>query len=943
MHRSLKAILLLSGLVFFACEDGPNQPYKPSPDGADQKWNDGKTPPAVDPGKQGFDNQSGGANKSEICPGDVKAKVWADMVLKPILPPTKGAGLDISGKDWNGLTIDDAEKTLCQSENDGDVFGDGTQVNSWGDDGQVLVDYLVSTRKILFMVFLPGYIGTLDATTHDGKTSFSISVNYTQITKNGKPYTIDWNDPVKFNVEANELYDAMTATFAPALPQDPDCVGSGACIIGNFGDYAFLGFGALGLYMWVDSIYAPQPVPSEFTRIDMFLSKTLPFSVGNPMLKLDAAGPLSLSGKLGKAPAPCTMQMGMNFGDFLKNCVEVTGDGAKDQVELNKLMGGLSHSTERFSFDIQGVDLNFSDKNLPDDQIIKDKDKPDPTDIATQFSIDQSTLGKLANDYAGNDPTTGKKDLHGAGLVYLEYARLVQDRLTALTNPATPRKLGDPACLEPNVDPKTPIFPAGCTGFEGFVTASPATTDPNLNVLALGQNAALVNPKMTLGLKPGHPQATICLDANGDLATGYYDCAAPAGANGDLFSTSFTRVLQVLGKGKTSNLPNDVRDVRFFWKQYVIALVKYLKVAGTANETPAGVHAQTIDVDNLFFDSEGSGQFEIGEYVDRRFASKSQDPMDVVFSADVKNGIFNGYEFSREIYRGETGLYAAVLENKADGYGQENTALLTNLFGSPVLAAGWHDSGFRTAYYCATHMDPDLCDGQLAPHDALGKMLVSDDGKAILAPYPGAFGRSVFALGNTPIKVMKTFPEIESALVSVPLRKSPYDPASKAPTSLDLLIPWTPKQPGIGFPIAVNGTFDKFISTSQLDFSGTTISANVDYDIAIDPNSMQPDKNGALELKAVETVDFLGEVFLCRDGATGDLLRVRMYTPAAEVLDWLEGHPGQYDKCGIIVRYSPYGNYPDFITSLANGVRLGITQGGGFGRVVDVTLFVPGQ
>ena len=98
-----------------------------------------------------------------------------------------------------------------------------------------------------------------------------------------------------------------------------------------------------------------------------------------------------------------------------------------------------------------------------------------------------------------------------------------------------------------------------------------------------------------------------------------------------------------------------------------------------------------------------------------------------------------------------------------------------------------------------------------------------------------------------------------------------------------------------------------------------------------------------LLIKAVETTDFLGNVFLCRDDVTKDILSVEMYTPVAVVLEWLSSHPGTYQSCGIIIRYSPYGNYADYITSLTNGVRLGITQGGGFGRVVDVTLFTPGQ
>jgi hypothetical protein len=930
-------------LALFGCEDGPNQTFQPTPDGANGRWNDGQTPPSTDPGKQGFTDQSGGANKAEICPGDKKAKVWAQMVKQPIVPPIKAAGLDISGVNWQGLTIDAAEQTLCQSTNLGDAFGDGDQVDYWGDNGEVWVDYLVSNRKIQFMSLWPGYLGTVDATSRDGKHKFTIPI-YSQVQKDGAAYTIDWNNPAKFSVEVNEIYDACTATFAPGLPKDPDCTQSGACISGAFGDVAYFGFAPLGIFFWVDNKNAAQPTPSIFTRMDMFLTKTMPFSQAPPFFKLDQEGPLAYAGKLGKASSACTLKLGVSYGDFLKDCVQVADDAA-NTTELNKLLGGISHSTERFSFDVSGVDLNFSDKNLKDDDIIHDKDVPDPTDIATQFTSDQSTLGPIANDWKNNDPGTGVQDLHGAGLVYLEYVRLVQDRLEYLLDPPVKRKLGDPECLAPKVDPANPVWPQGCTGFEGFVTAAPKTGDPLMDAVAIGTDAAVLNPAMALGLKPGHPQATFCLDANGDFNTGYYQCSPPAGAYGDIFSTSYARLLQVVGQGEVKNLPIEARDVRFFWRYYVTALVKYFKVAGTKDETPDGVHAQSVDANNLFFDSIGAGQFEIGEYVDRRFASKTQDPMDVVFVADVKNGIFNSYEFSRETYRGETALYSAVLEDQKDGVGQEDTGMLTNIFGSPLIAAGWHDTPQHSAYWCATHMAPNECDNQVPPLDDYGNMELDDNGDPVLAPYPGAFaGKATrFTLGPTAIKVTQTYPNIQSAMVHIPLQEDPYDHTSKALAPLDILIPWVPKQPGVGFPVAITGTLDKFINTAQLDFSGTTISANVDYDVAIDPQTGQPDKNGKLQFLAVETTDFLGDVFLCQDPQTGHVLRARMYTPVAEILDWLGAHPSQFQQCGIVIRYSPYNNYVDFITSLTNGVRLGVTQGGGFGRVVDVTLFVPGQ
>ena len=208
-----------------------------------------------------------------------------------------------------------------------------------------------------------------------------------------------------------------------------------------------------------------------------------------------------------------------------------------------------------------------------------------------------------------------------------------------------------------------------------------------------------------------------------------------------------------------------------------------------------------------------------------------------------------------------------------------------------------------------------------------------------------AFGtaKTSFSLGATSIKILQTFPNIQSAMVRVPLHANPYDPKSKGLPVYDVLIPWLPRQPGVGFPIALNGQIDKFVETAQLDFSGTTISANIDYDVVLDPMTHQPAKDGSIQFLAVETNDFLGQVFLCQDPDSGDLLSARMYSPAAAILDWINTHQKALDACGLIVRFSPFNNFPDYITSLNGGVRLGITQGGGFGRVVDVTLFVPGQ
>jgi hypothetical protein len=326
----------------------------------------------------------------------------------------------------------------------------------------------------------------------------------------------------------------------------------------------------------------------------------------------------------------------------------------------------------------------------------------------------------------------------------------------------------------------------------------------------------------------------------------------------------------------------------------------------------------------------------------------------------------NGYDFSSYLYRGETALYTAMLDNR-DGQNHplasQDNSLLSNMFGSPVLRAGWSDhtadSGPQyTAYWCATNNDAAHCKGQTAPTDANGNMLLDEAGAPLLSHYEGAFAgnATAFTLGggstpSTPVAVLLaktgpngdgTYQNIQSAMIQVPLHNNPYDLTSAPPAnggaSIQKLVNWAPKQPGIGFPVALDGERNKFIETYQMDLSGIQITANIDYDFRLDANG---NPTAAVMFLAVETTDFLGDLFVCQDATTGDLLTARMYTSVSSILDWLTAHPGAYDACQLILQYSPYANYLDYVNSLLNGVRLGVTQGGGYGRIVDGTLFDP--
>jgi hypothetical protein len=282
----------------------------------------------------------------------------------------------------------------------------------------------------------------------------------------------------------------------------------------------------------------------------------------------------------------------------------------------------------------------------------------------------------------------------------------------------------------------------------------------------------------------------------------------------------------------------------------------------------------------------------------------------------------------------------------------------------------------ETAYFCATQ-PPGTCKQGLAPpiNTTTRELLVRENGKPLLEGYCGAFQVNPFSLSTnavtpTPalpnfvsnlsgtaagIEIVKTLPDEGEALVSLPTFSNPYAPDATTNTNPTLvMVPWLPFQDGVGYPVSTSGSEDVFVETAQLDFTGQVVTPTMDFlpvPFQTDPNPMNPTPPYGISVKAWETQDFLGEVFVCLDGVTGanhpgipgDILSAHMYSSAETIVDWISSHPGAQDACGIIVRYSPYDNYPDFISSLTNGVRLDIEQGAGFGRVTDATIFAPGS
>jgi hypothetical protein len=261
--------------------------------------------------------------------------------------------------------------------------------------------------------------------------------------------------------------------------------------------------------------------------------------------------------------------------------------------------------------------------------------------------------------------------------------------------------------------------------------------------------------------------------------------------------------------------------------------------------------------------------------------------------------------------------------------------------------------------------------------------------RPLLSYYPGVWGNTIFSRGHSPIQVTEGLPGLLGAKTVVPSFRQPYatcaskqtdakgnttcDPADKTYASpIETLVPWTaPGTPGLGFGIPINGQSDQFINTGQLDFTGILESYTVDYlpwSDTVQPScTAGPCRQGftcnagqcvagdnTIRVAAIEANDFVGAVFPCQDQLTGDILVVHQYDPTLAILDWLALHPGippagnfganggvpsARDACNVIVRFSPYNNYPDKISFNANGVWFNSDTGNGYGRIADVMLF----
>jgi hypothetical protein len=411
MRRLCVKLALFVAVVLVGCEDGPNQTYKVSPAGAGDQWNNGNNAPVVaSNAAQSPDARYPTAGKTTICSTDLKRERWGWMLTQPIIPPRFYAGLDMAKDDlWHGLGIEDAEAKpatdasspgggLCQSVPQGFVGQCPSGIgycngNFWGNAGEVQYSWNLATHKLDQFNINLGYLGTFTVKSKDGKHTFVMKLGDV-MKKDDQPFLLDWTGNPRRAI--TEFYNAAIATYGPAAglaPIDtlpnvtctadfsptaptnscnashpfcisnqcvPNCGSDGSCLVTSGGGSWFMGFRQLVFYT-VGNTGVPQPALSTPVLWYNFASRFEPFGNLPQTLKLDAEGPVSYGPPLGARDPSivCNQKVGVKFGDVRKNCVQVHGPAGNpdmvDQVNLNKLLNGLTHDQEHWTANAIGV------------------------------------------------------------------------------------------------------------------------------------------------------------------------------------------------------------------------------------------------------------------------------------------------------------------------------------------------------------------------------------------------------------------------------------------------------------------------------------------------------------------------------------------------------------------------------------------------------------
>src|SRR5262249_35426761 len=177
----------------------------------------------------------------------------------------------------------------------------------------------------------------------------------------------------------------------------------------------------------------------------------------------------------------------------------------------------------------------------------------------------------------------------------------------------------------------------------------------------------------------------------GDLVGGLCDGDPVTGSRNPLWDGPYQNLIDIFGRGDIYNLPPGLRDRRFFFQQYTIALTKYLKAFGLKghNATLSDVANVKLDMENAFWDISDVNQFDKIEYIDRDYVDATHEPTNFEYGSDIKVGNQRTTQWDRKMSRAERAMYQSMMGNSTLPLGKKDNVRLSNLFGSNVLSGVW--------------------------------------------------------------------------------------------------------------------------------------------------------------------------------------------------------------------------------------------------------------
>jgi hypothetical protein len=315
----------------------------------------------------------------KICEADELAKRWTAMIKKPMVPMEGIGGLDMKGTPkWAGLTIDQAQQTLCQAEViDVDLY-------YWGDNAEVIAFFDTQTRLIYGMGAFVGYEGKINA------DNYELGIN-SPIMKDGKELT----DPTS-DANIRDMNRVFLKAYRPEVPnpEQRDCVALSTCYVTDWNTMKLFVFLDLGLYI------AIEPKAQKIYTVQIYLERNFDFTKGDVKFEaptMPPAGSLPPTPKIAYS-ATCQPALGSTWDHITQNCLGI------DPVE--KALSQPWWSNEAIMVDMGSLSV-FLTRQLATDAIFPIGVKPEAKDQIIALSLGGNYEGKLH---------ISRTDLYGAFL-----------------------------------------------------------------------------------------------------------------------------------------------------------------------------------------------------------------------------------------------------------------------------------------------------------------------------------------------------------------------------------------------------------------------------------------------------------------------------------------------------------------------------------------------